>query len=117
MTNTEKYESLSLDHKMMIKYTLQRFNFDTVSRTMDALGWTYHDEPYPPKEDELYALASRLCVDCIYEYLQDNSNAEFHITTGGFEVDFYDKTSPDDDSELFLKFVAENTSSDGWNTI
>ncbi len=121
MTTEEKLKYIEENHgwqyKMMIKHTLNSFDFERVKKVMEALEWKYSDINGVPDQYEICSTAKRICVDCIYDFFIKGCESEMHISTAGFDVAYY---APDDESEfgeLQLKFVVEESNSEYWDEI
>ncbi len=109
---------LTNEHKMMVKEILYKFDFDKVSKFIKYLRETDTNIGYDldrSTPDQLYATAKRQLVDAIASVIKNNFN-EYHIS-GVFDVSYYPKLKEDDRDLLTLKFVVEESDSDGWNTL
>lgn len=92
----------------LVDKILDEFDFEKVKKTMDALGWVYHDSPDETVSvGELRRMARRL-LDEVYD---KPPSPEYTIGCGGFEA-FRFMSVGDPTKYLSLKFVVTEWSED-----
>lgn len=67
-----------------IQQILECFDFDTVKRAMDSLGWVWASVGRTPNVEEMRLTAERLLNDVWEEPITSEGRDVFKISTGGF---------------------------------
>ena len=99
----------------LIPEIMERFNFDSVRRTMELLNWTWAGVG-TPTVDQLRAEAQRLLEGCVERFEQRGCpQSGMSFACGGFQAMVHCYQDPKARPELQLVFYVDSAAKHHWD--